>query len=49
MRIYAKLYKDGEINETTLPSRHKIRNSSPGGLRLRTLSLTEVPHNLEYV
>ena len=25
--------EDGEMNEMTLPSRHRIRNSSPGGLR----------------
>ena len=40
----------GEINEMTLPSRHIIRNLSPGGLRPSTLpSDTEVPHNIEYL
>ena len=29
----------GEINEMTLPSRHKIRNSNPVGLRPSTLPL----------
>ena len=28
---------DGEMNEMTLYSRHRIRNSSPGGLRANTL------------
>ena len=31
--------EDGEMNEMTLPSRHRIRNSSPGGLRPSTLPL----------
>ena len=31
--------EDGEMNEITLPSRHRIRNSSPGGLRSSTLPL----------
>ena len=31
--------EDGKMNEMTLPSRHMIRNSSPGGLRSSTLSL----------
>ena len=31
--------EDGVMNEVTLPSRHRIRNSSPGGLRPSTLSL----------
>ena len=31
-----ELPEDGEMNEVTLPSRHKIRNSSPGGLRPST-------------
>ena len=30
---------DGEINEMTVPSRHIIRDSSPGGLRSSTLPL----------
>ena len=38
-----------EINKITLPSRHRIRNSSPGGLRLSTLPLSHggssAPHN----
>ena len=34
-----KTPKDGEMNEKTLPSRHIILNSSPGGLRLSTLPL----------
>ena len=33
--------EDGEMNEMTLPSRHRIRNSSPGCLRPSTLPL---PH-----
>ena len=34
------------MNEITLPSKHKIRNSSPGGLgRVRYLS--EAPHNIK--
>ena len=38
------------MNEMTLLSRHRIRNSSPGGLRPSTLPLghaTSVPHNIE--
>ena len=31
--------EDGEMNEMTLSSRHRIRNSSPGGLRPSTLPL----------
>ena len=31
--------EDGEMNEMTLSSRHRIRNSSPGGLRQSTLPL----------
>ena len=31
--------KDGEMIEMTLSSRHRIRNSSPGGLRPSTLPL----------
>ena len=31
------LSEDGEMNEMTLPSRHRIQNSNPGGLRPRTL------------
>ena len=38
-----------EINKITLPSRHRIRNSSPGGLRPSTLPLSHggssAPHN----
>ena len=25
-------HEDGEMNEMSLPSRHRIRNASPGGL-----------------
>ena len=32
-------HEDGEMNEMTLPSRHRIRNSSPGCLRPSTLPL----------
>ena len=36
------------MHEMTLPSGHKIRNSSIGGLTPSTLlSVTEVPHNTE--
>ena len=36
--------EDGEMNEMTLLSRHRIRNSIPGGLRLSTLPLAhELP------
>ena len=31
--------EDGEMNEITLPYRHRIRNSSPGGLRPSILPL----------
>ena len=31
--------EDGEMSEMTLPSRHRIRNSSPGGPRPSTLPL----------
>ena len=31
--------EDGEMIEMTLSSRHRIRNSSPGGLRPNTLPL----------
>ena len=31
--------EDGEMNEMTLPYRHRIRNSSNGDLRLSTLPL----------
>ena len=31
--------EDGEMIEMTLSSRHRIRNSSPGGLRTSTLPL----------
>ena len=30
---------DSKVNEMTLPFRHRIRNSSPGGLRPSTLPL----------
>ena len=30
---------DGEMNEMTLPSRHRIRNSIPGGLKPSRLPL----------
>ena len=33
---------DGEMNEMTLPSRQKIRNSGPGGLRPSMLPLCHV-------
>ena len=41
--------EDGEMNEKTLPYRHRIRNSSPGSLRPSTvyLSVTEAPYNIE--
>ena len=44
MHIQAKLghdesLEDGEMNEMTLPSRHKIRNSNPGGLRPSSLQI----------
>ena len=29
---------DGDMNEMALPSRHRIRNSSPGGLMPSTLT-----------
>ena len=32
--------EDGEMNEMTLPSRHRHRNSSPGGVRPSTLPLS---------
>ena len=31
--------EDGEMSEVTLPSRHRIYNSNPGGLRPNTLPL----------
>ena len=31
--------EDGEMSEMTLPSRHGIRNSNPGGLRPNTLPI----------
>ena len=31
--------KDGEMNKMTLPYRHRMRNSSPGGLKPSTLPL----------
>ena len=30
---------DGEMSDVTVPSRHRIRNSNPGGLRPSTLPL----------
>ena len=36
-------YLHGEMNEMTLPSMHRIRNSSPGGMR----PVIEAPHNIE--
>ena len=33
------IHEDGGMNEMTLPSRHRIRNSDPGGLRPSTLDL----------
>ena len=38
---------DGEIKEVTLPSRHKNRNSSPGGLRPSTLRSRRLTENIE--
>ena len=36
------------MNEMTLPFRHRIRNSNPGGLRPSSLLLvTEAPHNIK--
>ena len=36
------------MNEITLPSRHRIRNSIPGGLRPSTLPLGHgAPHNIQ--
>ena len=32
-------HEDGEMNEITLSSRHRIQNSSPGGLRPSTIPL----------
>ena len=38
------------MNDMTLPSRQKIRDSSPDGLRpKRYLSVTEALHNIEYL
>ena len=34
-----ELSEDGEMNEMTLPSRHRTRNSSPGCLKPSTLRL----------
>ena len=34
-----KTPEDGEMNEMTLPSRHKTQNSNPGGLRPSPLPL----------
>ena len=34
-----KLFKTREMDEMALPSRHRIRNSSPGGLRPSMLPL----------
>ena len=40
MHISAKLgQENGEMNDMTPPSRHRIRNLSPVGLRLSTLPL----------
>ena len=40
--------EDGAINEMKLPFRHRVRNSSPGGLRpCMLLSVTGDPHNVE--
>ena len=33
----------------TLPSRHRIRNSNPGGLMPSSLPLGPGPHNIEYL
>ena len=33
----------------TLPSRHRIRNSEPGGLMPSLLPLGPGPHNIEYL
>ena len=35
------------MREMTLPCRHRIRNSNPGGLRPSYLSVSEAPHNIE--
>ena len=35
------------MNEMTLPSRHRIQNSSLGGLRPSTALVTGAPHNIE--
>ena len=35
--------EDGEMSEMTLPSRHRTRNSNPGGLRPSTLHLGHAP------
>ena len=41
-------YLHNEINYMPLPSRHRIRNSIPGGLGPSTLSLgQDAPHNIE--
>ena len=34
--------EDGEMNEVTLPYRHRIQNSVPGGLSSSTLPLGHV-------
>ena len=36
------------MNEMTLPSRHRIRNYNPGGLRPSYRSVTESPHKTEF-
>ena len=42
--------EDGEMNEMTLPSRHGIQNSSPGGLKPSTLPLGHGGYgNIEYL
>ena len=40
--------EDSAMSEMTLPSRHRIRNSNPGGLRLSTLLDHGAPHNTEF-
>ena len=47
--LKSQIIPNDEMNKITLPSRHKIQNSSSGGLRPSTLSLSQerssVPHN----
>ena len=41
--------EDGEMIEMTLSSRHRMRNSSPGGLRRSTLPLGHgTPRNTDF-